>query len=117
MVAIEEGEIETSPFREELRQDDLGFFGVELDKVAHAGLLKYREADTLKPRLVVRQSGELVGVGGDVVSVRPVFEQALADEQRRDRKPEAGFERSAGTFVAYPAPKCEPLRFSNRDRE
>src|SRR5262249_50308233 len=86
VVAVDEGEVEPPPFRKQPRQDQFGSLGVELDDVAHAGLLERAEACV---DMAVRQPR----VNCDVPRFGAVREQAFADEERGDGEPEPRLER------------------------
>ena len=60
---------------------------MELDEVAYARVLEDLEPDAGVRRAVHRQAAELVWVGGDVPTVRPVLEQGRPDRRQRARAP------------------------------
>jgi hypothetical protein len=92
---------------------------VELDQVTDAGpgrLLEGRDAHAVVQRAVSREALELIPVERDMPNVAAVLEQALANEERRDRKAEADLDCSPSVFSPHPLAQRRPLGGPDRDR-
>jgi hypothetical protein len=109
VIPVDEREVEAPAFGEQPRQDHLGRLGVELDQLTHACLLEGAKAGV---DVAVRQPR----VDRHVSSLRAIREQALADEERRDRVAETGLDRSPGAFPANPFAQPGALLGADRDR-
>src|SRR5438105_7960377 len=116
VVAVDEREVERPPFGKQPRKGRLRPLQVELDEIADACLLERRDAHAVVQRGVSGEALELVRVDRDVADLAAVREQALADEERRDRVAEADLERLPRTFAADPVAQRRTFGRPDGDR-
>jgi hypothetical protein len=111
VIAIDEGEVELGSLGGEARQDDLRADGMMLNQAAYPCVLEDLKA-------AIRESRVLERVDDDVLRLRRVVvKQAIADIERRERRPECDFQRLPSTLADDPPPQCLPFSNAYGDRK